>query len=285
LRRVISLGLLLVLGRPVLAAGSKEFDEHKKKAQIHYELAEYGKAIDEYKAAYAISQESWILYNIAQAYRLSHDCQLAARFYKNYVVAVQKGKDPAPERTKHAQEQLPLMEKCAAEKASAPATTPPGPSTPDDRGPAGEPSPSSTPSDGTTEPTAPAAAGTIPEGPSEGQPRPGRWKRISGLSLLGAAVVAAGVGVVFNLQARDKEQALDEKFSPENPMPWTAEDEALKKDMEREKTRAVVLYLVGGACLAGGGVLTYLGFTERAPEAIAVMPLQGGAEIAASFRF
>ena len=282
MRRWISLFLVLGFATPALAQHGKEFEEHKKKATIHYELAEYDKAIEEYKAAYAISQESWILYNIAQAYRLAGNCALAARFYKNYVTAVAKGKDPAPERTKHAHEQLPKMEKCAAEQpspANATPTTPPSPPEEVKKDPSNTALPEPTPEEpGDPGPTIEPTAG-------EDKPAPGRWKRITGLSLVGGGAVLVGAGIVFNLQALDKEKALEERFSSMQPETWDAEAQALQDDMDTLKTRAVVFYVIGGACLAAGGVLSYLGFTETSSETVAVTPLPGGGMIATSFQF
>ena len=281
MRRLVSLGVPLLLMQAALAAPRrKEFEAHKKKAQVHYELAEYSQAIEEYKAAYAISQESWILYNIAQAYRLSHDCALAARFYKNYVAAVRKGKDPAPERTRHAREQLPLMEKCAAETRPPPA----GESAPPPTAPAPAQAASASAPDSGPGGAIPTTSEPTPE-PDAVDATAGRWKKIAGLSLLGGGAVAVGLGVYFNVRLLGKEHDLEDRFSSIDPMFWTPEAQALEDDMKRQKTRAQIAYGIGGALLAGGAVLSYLGFTESAPEAVALTPLPGGAAVHATLRF
>src|SRR5262249_27095165 len=90
LRAILAGGVALALatagGTARAQQHSKEYDDHLKQAKVYYDLAEWDKAVDEYKAAYAISQEAWLLYNIAQAYRLKPDCAMAHRFYKTYLV-------------------------------------------------------------------------------------------------------------------------------------------------------------------------------------------------------
>jgi hypothetical protein len=50
----------------------------------YYDVADYPRAIDAWKQAYLLSSAPMLLFNIAQAYRLSGDCTSALRFYANY---------------------------------------------------------------------------------------------------------------------------------------------------------------------------------------------------------
>lgn len=50
-----------------------------------YDLARYGEAIREFEFAYRIKDDPVLLYNIAQAHRLSGDSKSALRMYKTYL--------------------------------------------------------------------------------------------------------------------------------------------------------------------------------------------------------
>src|SRR5262245_62171614 len=87
---VIAGGLVLLVA---LAASPARADEesplapaqiHLTEGNRHFNLAEYDLAIAEYKEAYRLSDKPGLLFNIAQAYRLSGDCPMALRFYENY---------------------------------------------------------------------------------------------------------------------------------------------------------------------------------------------------------
>jgi hypothetical protein len=55
------------------------------RAQIHFDLGEYGLAIVDYREAYRLHPVPGLLYNLAQAYRLSGDCVSATVMYTNYL--------------------------------------------------------------------------------------------------------------------------------------------------------------------------------------------------------
>ena len=62
------------------------YDEEGKR---HYDIGEYTAAITSWKQSYLLSNEPLLLFNLAQAYRLSGDyCAQANRFYLNYKRAV-----------------------------------------------------------------------------------------------------------------------------------------------------------------------------------------------------
>jgi tetratricopeptide (TPR) repeat protein len=80
----------------------------------HYNIGEYERAIERFKAAYLISQAPLLLYNIAQAYRLegSERCGEAVQFYQRYLTAVPE----APER-RAVERRLVELEPCARARA------------------------------------------------------------------------------------------------------------------------------------------------------------------------
>jgi tetratricopeptide (TPR) repeat protein len=50
-----------------------------------YNLAEYDKAVEKYKAAYRIVPNPYFIYNIAQAYRLAKDFDKSLQFYDSFL--------------------------------------------------------------------------------------------------------------------------------------------------------------------------------------------------------
>ena len=82
------LGLCLVLAslvaRPAFADGNAKAKQLYDEGFRHFNVAEYPQAIDSWKQAYLISKKPLLLFNIAQAYRLSGDCKQAMTFYENY---------------------------------------------------------------------------------------------------------------------------------------------------------------------------------------------------------
>jgi tetratricopeptide (TPR) repeat protein len=56
-----------------------------EKGQNHYELGEYSAAVTLFRRAYELSSAPGLLFNIAQAYRLSGDCAKALDEYRHFV--------------------------------------------------------------------------------------------------------------------------------------------------------------------------------------------------------
>ncbi|HZS37375.1 MAG TPA: hypothetical protein VFF06_11145 [Polyangia bacterium] len=56
-----------------------------QKAIAHYDLAEYDRAIDEFKQAYELTNRPELLFNLAQAHRAKKDWANALHFYRTYL--------------------------------------------------------------------------------------------------------------------------------------------------------------------------------------------------------
>jgi hypothetical protein len=81
-----------------------------------------------------------------------------------------------------------------------------------------------------------------------------RSLRIAGIVAGGAAIVAAGAGVVFGLQARSDANALSNRKDM-----WLPGDEQKFNDGQAANRRMRDAYLAGGALLVVGGVVYYFG--------------------------
>src|SRR6185436_10167302 len=109
---VCALALALALGR-LAAAQPAAPDDRAQAAEAaalydegkrHFDIGEYAQAIASWKQSYLRSSAPLLLFNIAQAYRLSGNCAQANRFYLKYQNLVPK---PA-----NAAELAAAMDKC-----------------------------------------------------------------------------------------------------------------------------------------------------------------------------
>jgi len=82
-----------------------------------------------------------------------------------------------------------------------------------------------------------------------------RGFRIAGVVVGGAAVVAAGVGVAFGVQAK----SAADKLSGHTMDMWTPADEATYNRGQTANDRMIYAYVASGALLVTGGVLYYVG--------------------------
>jgi tetratricopeptide (TPR) repeat protein len=76
--------LLACLGRPALAASSKDAKKIYEEATAAFGLGKYAVAAERYEAAFAIRPDPALLYNAAQSFRLAGNKQRALELYRNY---------------------------------------------------------------------------------------------------------------------------------------------------------------------------------------------------------
>ena len=116
------------VSRPSLNEAQKQkTKEHYEKATRLYNVGKYQEAIAEYEAAYLVSADPVMLFNIAQCHRLNNQPDEAARFYKNYL----RNAPGAPNRD-DVERKIVEMERLSEERrrTNAPPVTPtppPGP--------------------------------------------------------------------------------------------------------------------------------------------------------------
>src|SRR5438046_2413316 len=89
---LVAAGVVLALAAPrALAAApdrknaEAEARDLYQKAISHYDLAEYDRAIDEFKQAYELTNKPELLFNLAQAHRAKKDWPNALHFYRTYL--------------------------------------------------------------------------------------------------------------------------------------------------------------------------------------------------------
>jgi len=259
------------------AEAARLYDEGKR----HFDIGEYAQAIASWKLSYLRSSAPLLLFNIAQAYRLSTNCAQANRFYLNYRRIEKHPKNQA--------ELEKAMAKCAgvepATGDAAPTATPPATTGSPPAGAAGTPLVATTTGSPPTESPAPRSA-TLPVTTPTGQtarspttslvhatPQPsnrGRGWRTAGLvtgSLGGAALV---VGAAYAIKAKlDSNTVSGERTGT----PFTGSVASTDRGGKTAATLAQGLLGIGAALAVAGGTMWYLGHRQGAAQLdVAIIP-------------
>lgn len=219
----------------------------------HYDLAEYRPAIAAWKRAYLLSNEPLLLFNIAQAYRLSGDCAQANRFYFNYQRLV-----PKPANRLELEE---AMAKCQGVEPATADTAEPG-TEPGPTGPVEPPRP----------PEKPPEVPTVDRGGN---------LRLAGISTAAAGGAIGIVSLVFGLSARSKAGEIEGK--PRNTT-WSPDLAELERDGEAAQGRARVFGVISVAAIATGATLWWIG-RSRSKMRIDVAAGAGQGEVSLSCVF
>ncbi len=142
--RFLSAALLAVyVLRPSVATaegGLLEAKRHFSDGVKAFNLGEFARAAQEYRAAYLIKPDPVLLYNIAQSYRLAGDAEQALFFYRSFLNSVPKAVNRAEvhdriakleaeieEMSRQAKAQTPPPAPAAAAEPAAPAPVAPAP--------------------------------------------------------------------------------------------------------------------------------------------------------------
>lgn len=283
---VLSLVLVLVLGRLASAQPASPAPDDRAKAteaaalydegKRHFDIGEYAQAIASWKQSYLRSSAPLLLFNIAQAYRLSGNCAQANRFYLNYRRAEKHPKNQA--------ELDKAMARCAGVQPATgdAASEPPASST---AGTASEPLPApsqpgaTSASSSSASASQPVAAPPASPGRTVAQTSSGRGWRVTGIvtGAVGVAVLAAG-----GLYALSAKQDSDTVSGSRTGTPYT-DVVSTDSNGRTAASRARVLAGVGAALAVAGGAMWYIGHRQGAQLDVAIAP--GHAEVALSCAF
>jgi len=247
-----ALVMLIVLLVAPLAHAESEAERLYNQGQQAYEALRYDDALTAWERSYALSKLPALLFNIAQAQRLRGkpgDCTKATANYRKFIALAPKSSE-RPTAEGFIAELAPCVEQ---ESKPPPTTTVPAP-------------------EAVTPPsvTSPAPVTTPAEGGG------GKGKRFAGYAVGGAGVVLVVTGVYFGAKARRLGNEVSDDCA--DGCDWN-----LVKDKDAEgksaETTQYVLYGVGLAAIAAGGVLWWMGNKEAQRSTVAVTPTQGGAAL------
>ncbi len=254
---------LVVCAPTVRAAGDadklQEAKDHYDRGMAHYELGEFGAAVEEFKAAYALSQAPGLLFNLAQASRLNKDYEQALHFYRTYlrVRPDAANRDDVEKRIAELEPIVEMRRRAEMEKLAAP-------------------SPLIAPKTSAAE----DKAQTVVVRPL---PPSGKGERVAGVvvGVAGVGLLAAGIGLgVASLDAQNKLSSLATQMGS-----WSPAQASLDQTAQRDAAAASALYVVGGVAVATGVVLYAVGWKmDRARFAVAPVP-GGGAHAVWSCAF
>jgi tetratricopeptide (TPR) repeat protein len=264
---------------PPPAPAQKAADEARARAlyaegKKHYDVGEYGPAIEAWKQAYLLVAAPMLLFNIGQAYRLSGSCAQAMRFYASY----EREANPVTNQAELDQ----AKERC--NPAPTNANTPPIPPDSEPRAatatpPAGEPGatssaepdleldgPPDSEADGRA--TDPASAALSAD---NGHARP-RY-RTAAYASAGAGVALVAVSLYLGKVAGDDAGEVEDYHGE-----WDSERQDLEERGQRAGTWSIVTGIAGAVGIAAGGALYFLGRPDADGGAgVAVTP--SGAEM------
>jgi tetratricopeptide (TPR) repeat protein len=206
-----------------------------------HEAGEYGLAVADFEAAYALSHAPLLLFNMAQSLRLAGNCRLALAAYQKYLAAV-----PAASNRDKVEQWIAELDACAAEaKAASPTGATPSP-----------------PARRSLAPVPP-----VPPAPAP-PPKTGRVRRLAGLALLGAGVATASGAGYFALVSHRAEDDLRDHHQTSAVFL----DQATYDRGARAAVVARVLGVVSLGAVIGGAVLI---LSDRR-EAASAPPTAGG---------
>ena len=259
------------------AAANPALDEARQltsRASVEYDVGHFDQALDLYAKAYERYPKPALLFDIGQCHRLLGHFERAIFFYQGYL----RGKPDAANRALveqfilDSQKQLDAERAAAAATPSAPAPVAPAPAPAD----APLPVPPSSPSQ--------ADASVLPATADASSPPPA-WSplRIAGLATAGAGVVLIGAAIAEGLASSSLSNQVSQLSSQHGT--WSPQAQSEYDAGKSDATAANVLYVTGALVLAGGAVMTWLGWPKAPSTTAAVAPLPGGASMSLVTRF
>lgn len=217
----------------------------------HYDVGDYAKAIEIWKRAYVLSNAPMLLFNIAQAHRLSGDCATALKVYASYE---REAKNPS---NKDELEQA--KTRCVREPTNA---NPPAEPM--------KPAPTS----------APAPVVESPPPPPPPSATNGKTLCVAGI----ATGASGGALVIASLVLANRASSIASELEAYRGE-WTSAQHARDRDGRSARTWSLATGIVGAAGLVAGGALYFAGRSrDRAPAiTVSITPSHAEVQWSASF--
>jgi tetratricopeptide (TPR) repeat protein len=266
-----------------------EMKLHYDKATRAYDVGKYQEAIEEYQKAYEIGGDAAMIYNIAQAYRLSDQLTEAIRFYRRYLQ-----RSPSAPNREIVERRIAELEKVVEERKKAGAPVVPVPPLP------AQPPVTTAPNPPPAPPPVPPPPPVIdaqpapmvpPPPPAPPAPRSRTPYAVVGASLLVAGAVSGALAIWQGKLAQEKADKLSDQSNQKGTYYFNP---VIQENGKTANAWAISLGAVGAAAIIGGGIVLLLmpsssyGEAPSAPHvAPSVAPVIGldflGAEAGWSF--
>lgn len=245
--------MLVLAGAAAHAQPAPDADPVAQAKQLYadgkrfYDIGDYAEAIASWKHAYVLSNAPMLLFNIAQAYRLSGDCKKALEMYANY-----ERVDPNPPNREDLEQ---AKTRCDREptRANPPDGTPPAA-------------------------TPPVVIAPAPVAPVHTVERDdGGTLRIAGLATGGAGIALALGSLYFANEASS-----EASYVTHHTGLWTQADQAHQDSGKQAQTLAVTTAIAAPLALAAGAYL-YVRGRHRSHVELAVTPTRTEVSWSVSF--
>jgi tetratricopeptide (TPR) repeat protein len=223
-------------------APDDEARKHYEEGKKAYRLGDYDKAIDEWKAGYELKADPVFLYNLGQVEKEKGDLPKALHFYESYLKEA-----PNAQNVDAVQQRIDEL-KAEIAKGGAP------------------PPPTSQPA----QPPMPPPPPPPPPGSTPTEKSGGGGLKIGGIATGGVGVVLVVTGAIFGASAKSNESAINDARAAGEP--WTTDLQHKADSGKTDATLATVCFVVGGAAIAGGGVLFFLGMHAKSEPAVSLIP-------------
>jgi tetratricopeptide (TPR) repeat protein len=245
-----ALSILLAFATPALADDLGVPEKAKALAEqgrVLHDAGDYGGAIAVYREAYVLAPRPGLLFNLAQAYRLSGDCDDASFMYQRYLET-----NPDEAGREVAQQNLEIVEKCGhgGLKIAAPIRS-------------------------------------TPVITQVRAPDPPAMPRDRAQAHVGELIVAAGIGTltVAGAFAYDAHQASDRvsaAYATGTVTPNLSQEDSRG---QRSALIASTAGVLGGAAVVTGAIVYALGRYSKEVRRIAVAPRVRGGQVTVSWAF
>ncbi len=250
---------------------AREAKKHLKAGLKHEKRGKLDKAIEELQIAYSLDPDPGVLFHLAEAHNARKEYKEALYYYRQY-----QKEDPKGARKREVAaivDALAAIEEQPGDKPQAepPADKQPPPAEPAPPPPAAEPPPVA------AEPGPDLTARAPEEGGGGG------GLRVSAYIAAGAGVVLLGAGGYFAWVAHKREGELSDLFDSDGQ--WSPAYQDKWDQGESARTRAIWLSAAGGAALATGVVLYFIGRRSERSVEVSAAAGAGGGEVMARWAF
>jgi hypothetical protein len=266
--------LTVALAGPAAAQSKKEQAEVRyDQGKAYYRAGAYDLAIQEFLEGYKLDPRAGVLFNIARGYEELKDRGKAIEYYKKYLdqgaqataATEARARMVALERAIKDDDERKKAEAAERERQRQQALNPPPMPAPVATVP-GAPSAVPAPTAGTTSASAAAPEGSVSAAASPVEsPETARTLKLAGIITGGAGVLLAGAGGFFLWRGGSIKSDIEAQINQTPPPSWSADLSSKDADMKTANTLALVGFIAGGAAIAGGAVLYYLGWS-RSPH-------------------
>lgn len=222
-----------------------------KQAIAKSQAGDHATAIELYLQAYALIPQPLLLSNIGSEYQQENKSVEALKYFCKYLEADPTGSNVSYATAQAKTLQIQLGNKVDDKDVCKPKTAPPPPPPPDTGG-AG----SATTATGSGSDTQVTGTGDLAKPPPPSPEHHGKGLEYAGLGIGAAGAIGLGVGVYFGIQAKS---ASDTITNHKIGDPWPANIKQIEKDGQSDEDKQVTFMIAGGAALAAGAVIYFIG--------------------------